>query len=493
MGETTQDLIAMGAVPAHYAEDNPKGPAITFEGRIVSWSELEAGSNQHAHAFAAHGVKKDDIVTIALPNCIEFYQTSFAIWKLGATPTVVSPKVPDAEARTIVALANPSLIVGADPERFPDRNVLPPDFDYSVFSSDPVDIEIATYWKAMTSGGSTGRPKVIVDHMPSAIDLNTDLFDMPAKSCVLNPGPLYHNAPFVVTHVALFKGNHLVLMPKFDAEQTLELIEKHKVEWVTLVPTMMNRIWQLPEEVRNSYDVSSLRIVLHLAAPCAPWLKEAWINWLGADTICELYGGTETIGRTWMTGSEWLAHRGSVGRLTGNGQVKVFDDDGNECAPGEIGEIYLMPETGPGTTYHYIGAEPKRRPDGWESLGDIGWVDEDGYIYLADRRTDMIISGGENIYPAEIEAALDAHPDVHSSVVIGLPDDDLGQRVHAIVEVDSSYPAPLEDELRDFLQDHVSRYKIPRTFEFVNKPLRDDDGKVRRSQLRQERMTAVAD
>jgi bile acid-coenzyme A ligase len=284
---------------------------------------------------------------------------------------------------------------------------------------------------------------------------------------------------------ALLTGNHIIVLPRFDALRTLECIEQHRIDFVVLVPTMMHRIWRLGAAVRNRFDVSSLRIMLHMAAPCPRWLKEAWIEWLGPERVHELYAGTEQQAVTWITGSEWLTHRGSVGKPLAGGRMKIVDAHGHELPPGVLGEIYMRPEAGPGTTYHYIGAEPKNL-DGWESLGDMGWMDAEGYLYLADRQTDMILRGGANIYPAEVEAAIDAHPKVRSSAVIGLPDEDLGQRVHAIVDAPDGVT---EEELRVHLADRLVRDKIPQSFEYVSEPLRDDDGKVRRSALREQRMT----
>ena len=255
--------------------------------------------------------------------------------------------------------------------------------------------------------------------------------------CLLMPGPLYHNGPVVWSCVALLAGAHLVVLPRFDAEATLAAIEEHSVDVVYLVPTMMKRIWRLPIEVRERYDVSSLRFVWHLAEPCPPWLKEAWIEWLGAERIWELYAGTEGQTATIITGDEWLEHRGSVGKPA-EGSVLITDDDGNELPAGEQGEVWLRSTTRDTPSYRYVGAEARTREGGWESLGDVGWLDADGFLYLGDRLTDMILSGGANIYPAEVEAALQEHPDVRSCAVIGLPDDDLGQRVHAIVEADAS-------------------------------------------------------
>ena len=280
------------------------------------------------------------------------------------------------------------------------------------------------------------------------------------------------------------RGNHIVLMPKFDATAFLQCVERYRVDWTFLVPTMMHRIWRLGQQERKRYDLSSLRIVLHSAAPCPEWLKEAWINWLGPETIHELYGGTEGSGATWISGEEWLSHKGSVGKLLPGYRVKVVDPQGQSLPEGQVGELYFLPDTGQGSTYHYIGAEPTALAGGWESLGDIGYIDKDGYLYLSDRKKDLIISGGANIYPAEIEAAIESNSKVRSCIVVGLPDEDLGQKVHAIVDA----PSGLTQEiLLDYLAEQLVRYKIPRSVEFVDAPLRDDAGKARRSALVQER------
>ena len=480
--------IPMGLLPAHHAQAGPDRPAITLDDTVLSWAELEARANQRARAYQSLGVRAGDFVTLALPNGFEFYESAFAIWKLGATPNVVSPRLPRRELEAILDLVRPSLLV-ADLPQAPEGVTL-----YAMRSrahlahpSDAVRVQVAPHWKAMTSGGSTGRPKVIVDHNPAAWDPAAGVLQQQPGNTVLNPGPLYHNAPFSVMHAALFVGGHVVEMGRFDALRALELIDRHQVHWVNLVPTMMHRIWRLPEAQRKAFDLSSLRTVFHMASACPPWLKEAWIEWLGPERIWELYGGTERQGSTVINGTEWLAHRGSVGRVQAGARMQVLDESGQPCAPGQIGEVFFLPELGAGATYHYIGAEPKRQGD-WESIGDLGYVDSDGYLYLVDRRTDMIVSGGANIYPAEVEAALDAHPDLSTSAVIGLPDDDLGQRVHAIVQTTPGRNAPDAEALRDFLAERLVRYKIPRSFEFVTEALRDDAGKTRRSALREARL-----
>jgi bile acid-coenzyme A ligase len=341
--------------------------------------------------------------------------------------------------------------------------------------------------KAPMSGGSTGRPKLIVATNPAEVDglaLLAAAMRIRVEDTSLITAPLHHNGPFLTATASLATGGHVVLPGRFDAESTLRLAEEHRAGWIYLVPTMMSRISKLPDEVRLRYDLSSVHTVMHMAAPCPIYLKQAWIDWLGPERIMELYAGTEAQAATFINGVEWLEHRGSVGKPV-IGQMQICDPDGNPLPPGEVGEVWLKSTAGP--SYRYVGAQPRTRDGGWESLGDLGWMDEDGYLYLNDRMTDMVLVGGSNVYPAEVEAALDEHPAVMSSCVIGLPDEDLGNRLHALVQLSSDVS---DDELRAWCSERLTRYKVPRSFERVDQPLRDDAAKVRRSQLRAERLPA---
>ena len=482
-------LIPIADVPRWYAERKPKDTVAVSHGKdTLTWEQLERGANRRARAFAAKGVRPGDFVAIGLPNGNSFFETTFAVWKCGATPTSLSWRLPRGEAAAVLEILKPSLVVGGEAD-WNAPNSLPADFVPEGMSDEPLDSPVARYWKAMTSGGSTGRPKVILDHQPAVIDTAAEpILGIPKGVSLLNPGPLYHNAPFIASHLGLFAGGRVTGLVKFDAEEALRMIAAHQVQWVNFVPTMMHRIWALPEEVRNAYDVSSLQVVFHMAAPMPAWLKEKWIEWLGPEKIFELYGGTERQGSTVISGVEWLAHKGSVGKIGETSRLRIIGEDGNDVAPGESGEIYFLPNDGAGSTYHYLGAEPKRRPDGWESLGDIGRLDAEGYLYLGDRLADMILRGGANIYPAEVEAAVTAHPDVRSCVVVGLPDPELGQRIHALVELGPDCDAQsLADGMGEFLADRLSRYKHPESFEVVSVSPRDNSGKVRRTLLRDER------
>ncbi|QGG96354.1 AMP-binding protein [Actinomarinicola tropica] len=479
--------MPIGTAVGWLAARHPDRPAITHEDRTVTWQELDRATNRLARAYEAMGVGQDDLVTIGLPNGIEFYEACIATWKLGATPQPVSARLPFREREAIVELVDPPIVVGVEPGAHGSRRCLPPGFSPDPALADgPLPERTASALKAPTSGGSTGRPKIIVSGAAGVTDPEQPRpFGQGLGGVQLVPGPLYHNAPFMFSMNGLFTGAHLIVMTRFDAAECLRLVEEHRVTWMLLVPTMMHRIWRLPEDVRTGRDVSSLEGILHLGAPCPPWLKREWIGWLGPERVWELYAGTEAQGVTIISGQEWLDHPGSVGRPAPC-SMKICDDDGHELPPGEVGELWMRIDPDRPRTYRYIGAEARSR-DGWESLGDMGAIDEDGYLYLADRMKDMILTGGSNVYPAEVEAALDEHPAVSSCAVIGLPDEDLGNVVHAVVHLDPSAPEPSDDDLRAFLAERLVRYKIPRSFERVDVPVRDDAGKVRRSALQADR------
>jgi bile acid-coenzyme A ligase len=469
-----------------HAKATPNKPAVTCGERSLSYSELDKTSNRLARAFLARGIKQGDYVTLALPNSIQLVQMMQACWKIGATPQPVSFRLPTAELNDIVTLAKSPVVIG---EKHLEAKVPVLDVDELIASvADDSDLPdaLSPSWKAPTSGGSTGRPKLIVSTAQSYANPTSanDYWMITPKDVVMIPAPLYHNGPFICGAMIIVQGGHLVLTPRFDAEETLRHIDKYKVSWIYFVPTMMNRIWRLPDEVKAKYDVSSLKHVIHLAAPCPAWLKDAWIEWLGSEVIWEIYGGTEGTASTKLSGTEWLAHRGSVGKPA-SGEVKIVGPNGETLLPRETGDVYLKYAAEVGRTYFYIGAESKPIAGDWETIGDIGWVDEDGYLYLADRRTDMILVGGANVYPAEVESALDEHPLVQSSCVIGFPDDDMGNKIHAIVQPKAGLT---EEMLHKHLAEKLVTYKRPRTFEFIDEPLRDDAGKVRRPALRAERL-----
>jgi len=480
-------LCSYGRAFSVHAERAPDTPLLECSGRIATRGEGERRSNRLARAYARLGVAEGDFVTLALPNGIEFVEAAIAIWKLGAVPQPISSHLPEAERAQLVELAKPRLVVGVAPGAHPGFASLVAGFEPGSGVSDaPLPERVPPYRQAIASGGSTGRPKLIVDRLPARIDPDAPSYTVPVGARTLVPGPMYHSGPFLNCHWTLMVGGFASILERFEPEAALARIERYRIGFVNFVPTMLHRIWRLPEAVRRRYDLSSLVRVVVGGAACPEWLMRNWIDWVGADVMHEFYGASERIGGTLISGREWLERPGSVGRPTDGRKIRVLDPDGKDLPPGEIGELYMLPPGGQGSTYFYVGdAKAKATSDGWESIGDMGWVDTDGYLYIADRRTDMIVTGGANVYPAEVEGALDAHPRVRSSAVIGLPDDDLGQRVHAIVQTDAAIP---EDELRAHLAQRLDRYKIPRSFEFVREPLRDEAGKLRRSRLREERL-----
>jgi bile acid-coenzyme A ligase len=471
------------------AAADPDRAAVTCGPETVTRRELEDRADALALDLAAGGVGLGSMVSIALPNSVDWFVATVAAWKLGAIPQPLSSRLPQRELEAIVELADAAVVIGAEPGSLGARWCLPIGYTPTVRAEqEPRPDLVSPAWKAPTSGGSTGRPKLIVAGDPGVV--NTDAAPPLAfrfGDCLVMPGPLYHNGPIVWSCHALLWGGSVVVLPRFDAEATLAAIATHHAEVVYLVPTMMKRIWALPDDVRRAYDLSSLRVVWHLAEPCPAWLKGAWIDWIGAEKIFELYGGTEGQLATIITGTEWLAHRGSVGKPIG-GEIAICDADGNELPPNQLGEVWMRSARAT-PSYRYVGATARTRDGGWESLGDNGWLDDDGYLFLGDRVADMILTGGANVYPAEVEGALLEHPAIRSCAVIGLPDADKGNRIHAIVEAD---PDALDEaELRVFLAERLVGYKLPRTFELVDAPLRDDAGKVRRSQLRAERLSSV--
>lgn len=462
------------------AEEHPDWPALTTDGTTLSRLELSRRSSRLARALSTLGVCQGDLVTIALPNGVAFIETVLAVWKLGATPQPVSHRLPIVELTAIIELGQPRLVVSdleleSGPLRLDSGFTPAADLD-----DGPLPNMVAPSWKAPTSGGSTGRPKLIVSTKPGVAESITGIADTVGmrNTPVLMTGPLYHNGPLHYSAAALLLGNHLVLMTRFDAEEALRLIDHHRIGWMYAVPTMMRRLWALPPEQRDGYSLDSLHTLFHIAAPCPPWLKRAWIERLGPDAVVELYGGTEGQAATVVNGREWLERPGTVGRPF-VGQVCVLDEDLRPVPPGVPGEVFLRPDGPP--TYRYIGSQARLAGEGWESLGDMGWMDEDGYLYLGDRSSDMILVGGANVYPAEVEGALEEHPDVLSACVVGLPDEDFGSVVHAVVQLRQ----PLGDsELQAHIATKLASYKWPRSYTRVDSPLRDDSGKVRRSAVR---------
>lgn len=486
----TATATSFGTAFRRLAELDPDRPMLTCQGQTLSRAELVSGAVRLADRLRQLGVRPGSLVSINLPNSVELVTSVVAAWWLGATPQPLSHSLAPIERDAILDLARPALIVGT-PEATAGRRgptLTLEDVHAALRSTtdpSPLDPEVPAQWKALASGGSTGRPKLIVSEQPALYEQFLPLslhLRLPTDGCVVVPGPACHNGPFSVLMLSLLRGNHTILMRRFEAEETLRLVQEHRASWLYLVPTMMHRIWRLPE--REKWDVSGLDTVCHMAAPCPPWLKRAWIDWVGAGTVLELYGSTEGQALTVVDGAEWLTRPGTVGRPV-VGEIEVRDPAGAHLPRGETGELWMRRAPGVSTPYRYLGATARRDGQGWESLGDMGHLDSDGYLFLADRQADMLLVGGSNVYPAEVEAALDEHPAVRSSAVIGLPDTDLGNAPHAIVEL----ATPVTDaDLVTYLRERLAPYKVPRSIERTDRPLRDDAGKLRRSALRAARI-----
>lgn len=473
-------MIGYGQRITDLARENPQRVALVIadesSAKEFSIAELDHRSNKIARYYLSRGVKWGDIVSIPLPNSVELIVAMIGAWKIGAIPNPLSSSMPDDELKNIIQCAQSAIVVSLDDVRKGDQfdaSPLPPLMEHSGE-------------RALASGGSTGKPKLILPKDKAVFNpqLISGLFK-PEKVAMV-AGPIYHGVPFSSAMQALFNGCTAVVMKKFDAELCLQLIAQYQVDRVWFVPTMMLRIWKLPENIRTKYDVSSLKHVLSGGAPLPAWLMQCWIDWLGAEKMNDVFGPSERIGGTLINGIDWLKHPGSVGKPLAYAQLKILDENGAECAPGVMGEIYTLPNSGAGTTYEYRGSNAQRTVAGWETVGDMGYLDAEGYLYLGDRKSDMILSRGRNIYPAEIEAAITEFPGVRSCAVIGLPAEDGGNRVHAIVDMaGQNFDV---DALKTFLKSKLTPYKIPSSFECVNELLRNDAGKVRRSALRQNRL-----
>jgi len=468
---------------------DPDRPTVTDATGTMTRRELAQASNRLARAYAQLGVREGDFVSIALPNSIEFLVSAVAVWKLGATPQPLSHRLPARELAAIIATVAPALVVGLDAgDAAPS---VPPGFTpESSLSDDDLEDRVASEWKAPTSGGSTGVPKVIVCTQPARVDAVlplAGLLRLTTDATTLIPSPLSHNAGFLWATATLLLGGHVVLMPRFDAAEFLRLVAEHRVQWTPVVPTMLHRVAKLPEQQRVSADLSSLQVIATGAAPCPQWLKTFWVDWVGAGRMLEYYAATEAQLAAFTDGAGWLSRPGSVGRIV-LGEVEVRDLDGNAVPDGVTGELWMRRSAETAGPYRYVGAEPHRDERGFDTVGDMGRV-EDGWLYLADRKADMVVIGGANVYPAEVEGALEEHPLVLSSCVVGVPDDEYGTVLHAIVQ--TSGPVT-DDELRTHLRERISPYKLPRTIERSDTALRDDAGKVRRPAQR-ERVLAERD
>ncbi len=340
------------------------------------------------------------------------------------------------------------------------------------------------------TSGTTGKPKGVVrtpatdEQREQTQAMLAHIFALGEGERTVIPAPMYHTAPNVYALSSAMRGMDMTIMKSFDAEEFLRIVEQQQVTVVQMVPTMFVRMLGLPAQVRERYDLSTLHRVVHAAAPCPPDIKREMIRWLG-PIVTEYYGSTEVGPVVYCTSEEWLAHPGTVGRPIERARVKVFDADGEELGPGESGEVFVWLDVWPDFTY--AGDDEKRRSierDGLISCGDIGYLDEDGFLYLNDRRSDMVISGGVNIYPAEIEACLQGLEGIRDCAVFGIPDAEFGEALAAHVELDEG--AGLNaDQIRDHVKANLAGYKTPRVVEFSESLPREDSGKIFKRRLRE--------
>jgi bile acid-coenzyme A ligase len=493
--DLTSQPVTFGRRLSQIATTSPDASAVILvrsngEESLVSWAGLDDRSNQVARLLAQRGASAGAFVLIALPNSIEHIVVAYAAWKLGACALPLNPALPAAERDPIVSIvreAYPVVIVGDWPD-VKDAIALDGLALSHELSAKPLPDVLSRPGKAMASGGSTGRPKVIINESAwqavpgSVVAAFGDSMGMRQGQLTLIPGSLYGNTFFEFTHWALFEANPVVLMEKFNAEQAWSLIERHRVQYAVFVPTMMRRMLAVADLA--SRNLSSLEAISHTSAPCPPSIKRAWIDLLGGERIYEGYGATEGFGTTTIRGDDWLHHPGSVGRPTRYSEVRVVDADGRPLPPRAVGEVYLRRTDLRTPPSRYLGVLPPRTGlEGFASVGDLGWLDDAGYLYIADRRTDLIISGGTNVYPAEVEAVLSEHAGVADVAVIGLPDEDWGRRVHAVIQPRDPQAPPSTDSLTNHCRARLQPAKLPKSYEFVATLPRDGVGKIRRSAL----------
>jgi bile acid-coenzyme A ligase len=489
---TATTILSAGANSTRLAALHPDKVAVTAVAadgavRTVTRLELEQWANRLGRLLAASGLTSSDRVCVALPPSALYVAVCMGAWKVGACVVPLRAELPGPERTTLLELCDPVVVV-SEWDLADRRNLTPRDLlDADVLSADPLPDVMPWPGKAICSGGSTGRPKLIVDPNPWGGD-PAEIAEVPTlKAMGVRPGQvqlvssaLYHNSAFTLLFVGLSLDHSIVLMERFDAAQWLDLVERHRVTFAYLAPTMMQRIVRVPDV--DSRDLSSLDALYHAAAPCPDWLKRRWIELLGPERVREVYGSTEAIGSTGIVGDEWLAHPGSVGRPL-DCELCILDEAGDEVPAGAIGEVFVRP-LGERRSFEYIGSEPpKSAAGGWSSVGDLGWVDEDGYLFLADRRVDMIVTGGANVYPAEVEQVLSAHPGVADCAVVGPPDDEWGRRVHAVIEPVDPATTPTAKELDALCRAALASYKVPKSYTFLPELPRNEAGKLRRSDL----------
>ncbi|MGH3596594.1 MAG: fatty-acid--CoA ligase FadD4 [Mycobacterium sp.] len=491
----------------------PAKPAVILHpsGIVVAFDELEARANRLAHYFRQAGLAEGDAVAILMENNEYIHAVMWAARRSGLYYVPINTHLTAPEAAYIVDNSAAKAIIGSAalrktcenlaehlPDGLPDLLMIADDdldgwLRYPECVADQPDTPIDDEREGdllQYSSGTTGRPKGIKRELPhvspaEAPGMMSALvgFWMHPDAVYLSPAPLYHTAPSVWSMSVQAGGITTVVMEKFDPEGCLDAIQRYRVTHGQFVPAMFTRMLKLPEPVRNSYDLSSLQRVIHAAAPCPVEIKQQMIDWWG-PIVDEYYASSEAHGSTLISAEEWLAHPGSVGRPM-VGTVHILDEDGNELPQNQPGEIYFEG----GYAFEYLNDPDKtaksREKHGWITVGDVGYLDEDGYLYLTDRRHHMIISGGVNIYPQEAENFLVTHPKVLDAAVFGIPDDEMGQSVKAVVQTVDPDDATGEfaDELLGWVRDRLAHYKCPKSVSFEAQLPRTETGKMFKGEL----------
>jgi long-chain acyl-CoA synthetase len=496
--------------PSVHARTEGAKPAIIMagSGRQISYDQLDRRSNKIAHYLRGQGLAIGDTVALCLENRAEYFDVVWGAQRSGLIFVAISNRLTADEIAYIVQDSGAKLLVTSDTlaaqlpairQQCPDVPVVSLDDAGFVAVLDGLpDTPIADQRAGadmLYSSGTTGRPKGVRLPLPedgdiaasnSLVALAQGAFGFGADSIYLSPAPLYHAAPLRWCMTVHKLGGTVIVMEKFDPEAALSLIERYKVNVSQWVPTHFTRMLKLPEDIRTRYDVSSLGSAVHAAAPCPVPVKQAMIDWWG-PVLKEYYAGTEGNGFTFISSEDWLTHQGSVGRAL-MGIVRICDEEGNEVPARTEGTVYF--EGGGTFIYHNDSAKTREatHPQGWTTLGDVGWIDEDGFLYLTDRKSFMIISGGVNIYPQEIENLLVSHPRVADAAVIGAPCPDMGERVVAIVQPLDLAEAgdALAEELSGYLRKSLSGVKIPRQIDFRDELPRHATGKLYKRLLRDE-------
>ena len=501
--------------PQH-AENQPDKPAIIMAttGETVTFGEFEARANRAAHLLRAAGLKRGDHIAIFMENSTRMLEIEGGAERTGLYYTLINTYLGPDEVAYIVTNSRSRLLVSSQARRpvaqaaavnCPDLermlmtggNDVPEGWEsyeaaIAQYPTDPVPDE--TLGAAMLySSGTTGQPKGIQRDLPAAapseplpvMDFVSAMFGFRPGMTYLNPAPLYHSAPAASVSASLRLGATTVVMEHFDAQQWLALVERHGVTNCQMVPVMFSRLLRLPEDMRAGYDTSSLECLVHAAAPCPVHVKQAMIDWLG-PIITEYYAATEANGFTFCNSTQWLAHPGTVGKPI-LGELMILDDEGKECPTGTDGTIWFRGATAFQYFEDPLKTAESRTADGLAStVGDVGHVDEEGYLYLTDRKSYMIISGGVNIYPQETENLLAGHPAVLDVAVIGVPNEDLGEEVKAVVQLadPSSANPELAQDLITYCRDRLAHFKCPRTVDFVDELPRYPTGKLYKRLLR---------